>query len=89
MAETTDHIDLFVRPLVQLGGARIWLVCRKEVSHCVGCHDTEGEATIQARRIADYEVLMGRAAQVHLQEQDGGDWKTVWYSAGSVPRYSP
>jgi hypothetical protein len=39
--------------------------------------------------MAEYRVTGGKAAQVHLQRDNGSPWQTVWYSPGMPPRFPP
>lgn len=64
-----------------------WLVCARPASHCLAVHEDRVNAIAHARRMADYRVSAGKAAQVHVQGEDGRSWKTVWCSSGGVPKH--
>lgn len=88
MASADDLIDFYVIPLQFASKERQpWLICARPSSHCLAVHEDQTSAIAHARRMADYRVAAGKAAQVHVQNEDGSCWKTVWCSAGGVPKY--
>ena len=71
------EIDMYVRPLTQITGKTVWLICRMNPDTIVGCEDTEQEAITHARRVVDFDIACGRAVEIHIQSPKGKSWRIV------------
>lgn len=88
MALAGDVSDFYV-VLLQFAAVerKQWLICARPASHCLAVHEDQASAIAHACRMAEYRVAAGKAAQVHVHGNDGRYWKTVWCSAGAVPKH--
>ncbi|RUL77593.1 hypothetical protein [Dyella choica] len=88
MSPADDVIDFYI---VLLHYAAIergsWLICAGPASHCLAVHEDQASAIAHARRMADYRVSAGRAAQIHVRDEGDRFWKTIWCSAGTEPKH--
>jgi hypothetical protein len=83
-----DSVHFYVIPLEQQASATtIWLVCKGSPSNCVGVQADVIEAIAQAVRMANYQVLSGGMAQVHVRDAGATSWRTVWCPPGSTPHF--
>lgn len=64
-----------------------WMICAKPASHCLAVHEDLASAIVHAREMAQYRVVAGSDAQIHVKERGEAVWKTVWCSAGSGAKY--
>jgi len=64
-----------------------WMICARPASHCLAVHEDLASAIVHAREMAQYRVIAGSAAQIHVKEPSDDAWKTVWCSAGSKAKY--
>ena len=88
MAFAGDVSDFYV-VLLQFASIerKQWLICARPASHCLAVHEDRASAIAHARRMAEYRVAAGKVAQIHVQNEDGSSWKTVWCSTGGVPKH--
>jgi hypothetical protein len=88
MASTDDVVDFYI---VRFRYASIereqWLICAKPTSRCLAVHEDQISAMAHARRMAEYRVSAGSAAQIHVQQEHGQSWKTIWCSGERVPKH--
>jgi hypothetical protein len=88
MAAIEDIVDFYI-VLYQFASIEReqWLVCAKPASNCLAVHEDVEAAIAHARRMADYRITAGKAAQIHVRHESAGPWRTVWCSANCTPRY--
>jgi hypothetical protein len=85
-----DVVEFYVGPSDYFSSqVRDWLVCAESPYRCFGVFGDVAEATQKAIHMAEYRVTGGKAAQVHLQRDNGSPWQTVWCSPGMPPRFPP
>lgn len=67
----------------------LWFVFRSQVSpsSCVAVCGSEAEARERAIAMAQYHASADGLAQVHLRLADQKDWRTIWCSPDTEPRY--
>lgn len=88
MVSAGNSIDFYIFSFDPVAVERTnWLVCAKPTSHCLGVHGELEAAVAQARQMAEYRVIAGQAAQIHVKQKDGISWKTVWCSDGVAPKF--
>lgn len=64
-----------------------WLIYAKPASRCLAVHGDLASAIKHTKQMAEYRVSAGQNVQIHVRKEDGKSWQTVWWSAGSTPKY--
>lgn len=79
MSDRGEHeIDFFVAPKALTASGMSWLVYRGSLVACIDAGGDLPSALSKAVKHAQFCVLGGQAAQVHLREREDGGWRTVW-----------
>lgn len=83
-----DVVDFYI-VLLQLAavGRAHWLVCAGPTSRCLAVHEDQAAAIAHARAMAEYRVSAGKTVQIHVRQESGQPWKTVWCSEGTLPKH--
>jgi len=81
-------VEFYVSPFDYVTSrVRDWLVYLESPYRCLGVFEDVTEATKKAIYMAEYRVLCGKIAQVHVRQEYGSPWKTVWCSPDTAPRF--
>jgi len=82
-------VDFYVASLAHFATSnREWLVCRDDVSCCVGVQDDLESAIAQAIQMAQYYEARGDDVQVHVETSGTAEhWRTIWHRPDFTPRF--
>ncbi len=85
---TAEVIEFFVAPKRQgASTGQGWLIYRRSLMVCVDAATDVDSAIAKCIRLAEFCLLGGHHAQVHLQREKDGEWQTIWSSTYPKRRY--
>ena len=72
-------VDFYVAPKRrESGNQESWLIYRRSLNVCVDAAGDAETALAKAIRMAEFCVLGGQPAQVHMRRDPNVAWHTVW-----------
>ena len=88
MSLTGLAVEFYVSPFDYITSkVRDWLIYIEQPYRCLGVYADAATAIKEAIHMAEYRVMSGKAAQVHMRLESKALWQTVWHSPDTTPRF--